>query len=1563
MKKIFTTLAVAAISVASVFAGQPLTAVQTASNADFKSVKATEALTLTPPSRLAPAKKAATKRIAQPKRAVSVNALKPTATTNGMRQKAHIANLERLGKPMSWEAAKKAFLSDEVSAKSNLALPAKPAKVKAKVATATPTSIDELVATPWVGSYSGMLESNRGNHEGEATFVYYEEYDELDLILPDCNQGLFCGYENGNLIIYNSVGYGSNANGNTVLCPINASTGAMITSSNVTVPFNSETGEFEFPSTFAWGLCAVNPTTGALAGYYWAAANFSLKVSEGDYSIKVTTGDVCTADNKFTLSVTAGADVASLKYMVVPFDAAASDYGSNIASSGQPMTVGQVYTIDPVNDNFSGEAMTESGYASVLIGAYDANGNLKKATQQAFIVVLDKDGWKNVGEIDYEDQLFAQYYNNFSHTQKAMLQAKEGHPGLYRVVDPYSERNGLHSTTCGNHSFMINIADPEWVEIPFSVSGLDLAGDGILTFGSFVALGYDKASAQEKGLKSGTLNGQTATFPVKTILAHEQYYNEPGSWSYMNNSAEVTFTFPDVNLNIIVIDTNNKPVEGATVVLGEETATTDAEGKATVTAPFENGYFATVKPTVNDKEFEVTLCGAETNYTAIVEAAEPEPEPVKAQVVDFDFLTHTYYIENQKLNNNDNSSKYFTTASVDSLGVKIDFSTTNGNGFRFWTDGLRLYKGNVTMTITAPGHVISAINLNAAGNLGTVTVNGNSESTNIGSGSTLLNGENLETVTLDFKVTTNRAIKTLSIALDGTAGEFPKEVIEFADIAAFLAAKNANATSVITGEVAVTYQNGKYLFVTDASGSLEVYGDVDKTYTNGTVLKNISGTYNDYYKMPQFAPEAASFTAGTQGAAVAPVEYDAETVELGQYVKFTNVELTENNGKYYADGVQLYDQFKIEGLELKAAEKATVVGIYGCYNSTMEVFVISVTYGDEPVVDPDPEPTQTWTKLDGKGKYAASVLVDWYGASATPVEVDVYECDQTPGVYKFVGVWPDLMENGELIIDATDPNFVIIPVQNTGFVDDIDGPTYIASFSAFNAGDEDAKADMIEYAPEYLITLKDGLMTIPVESMFIAWPEAPADSEYETDPEAWYYGNPETEGFAALPGAEIPTPDVPEGTTKAYINCYEPFFSNWDATKTLTEVVYVTYFDDNTVEIDGLGRLGVNASGNDNLKGIYDPEAKTITIPGGQTLGTYAGQYTIVCFTGIAGSTSLYDGDLIFKVTEDGQLVIDGEFNLYYVGLMSGESLAAGWAALINPVLKPANATISYEYTADGETWNEINEPFYYEVVTDGDTKYIRTSNVANRAGEGYMVEWVIDEETQTAAATDAATYNSSSSGDFILQSSATGEDLTTTVVANIADINNIIFPEAGYWTCLTASGYWFGLNSPATISGTPVYVDLTPAAPEAPIHVTYGDAEEPVALVYNEEEGAYTHTFPTGTTEFTLSLAEPQSRAEGSNLVLADAESIADNTGETKYDLEQGTGSIAFAYSEGEWTVHVDLEDMKIWGTNATMTGIRSVSAESVAPAQYFNLQGQRIAAPTAPGIYIINNRKVVVK
>lgn len=208
-------------------------------------------------------------------------------------------------------------------------------------------------------------------------------------------------------------------------------------------------------------------------------------------------------------------------------------------------------------------------------------------------------------------------------------------------------------------------------------------------------------------------------------------------------------------------------------------------------------------------------------------------------------------------------------------------------------------------------------------------------------------------------------------------------------------------------------------------------------------------------------------------------------------------------------------------LSASAVNEATVQNAQSFQKSSKTLvrsFTTQTTPKPQRAADYD---SYQWTEL-GTGKYGSSVVADIYGGSTEITDVTVFEAVGHPGVYKAVGVWPDMVENGTLIFDATDPNFVIVPKQLTGITDQADGATYIASMTyVYTEVEGYTKDDVMGQVPECVPVLSNGCINFPVKSLALNWPEAPATSE--TNPEGWYISSKST-GVLVLPGATYVEP-------------------------------------------------------------------------------------------------------------------------------------------------------------------------------------------------------------------------------------------------------------------------------------------------------------------------------------------------------------------------------------------------------------------------------------------------------
>lgn len=252
----------------------------------------------------------------------------------------------------------------------------------------------------------------------------------------------------------------------------------------------------------------------------------------------------------------------------------------------------------------------------------------------------------------------------------------------------------------------------------------------------------------------------------------------------------------------------------------------------------------------------------------------------------------------------------------------------------------------------------------------------------------------------------------------------------------------------------------------------------------------------------------------------------------------------------------------------------------------------------------------TW-ESKGAGKYAASILAEMYGNSTDPVDVEIFEAKEKPGLYKAVGVWPDMVENGELIVDASDPEFVTVAKQFTGVIDEEDGETYIASQSwIFNQ--EYDKDLIISKVPGIVPTLVDGCIYFPAEALVLNWPNAPEDSKYGTDPTAWAAGD--ASGYLLLPGGEYVEPWTSLGKGTFSGDVYYTVLLNEQSYSDYEVEVYQSTDNENIYRVKNPIRPIYEAAGIDGESPEWkidttDPNEITISLTslgvGNQTDGLY----------------------------------------------------------------------------------------------------------------------------------------------------------------------------------------------------------------------------------------------------------------------------------------------------------------------------------------------------------------------
>ena len=179
--------------------------------------------------------------------------------------------------------------------------------------------------------------------------------------------------------------------------------------------------------------------------------------------------------------------------------------------------------------------------------------------------------------------------------------------------------------------------------------------------------------------------------------------------------------------------------------------------------------------------------------------------------------------------------------------------------------------------------------------------------------------------------------------------------VEPATGVATLAAANGLEDDInfkFTGDAVVTYHNGKYLFVRDASGYGLIYYDAApaETFANGVVLnQNWTATKTTYKSLDEFKNPANVSASGVTNSALAAVQ----TIQASQmadminaYVKIEHVKSISGTTATLTDGttIALFNRFTDVTIPEFTDQDCTITGIVSIYNDALQLYYIESDY-------------------------------------------------------------------------------------------------------------------------------------------------------------------------------------------------------------------------------------------------------------------------------------------------------------------------------------------------------------------------------------------------------------------------------------------------------------------------------------------------------------------------------------------------------------------------------------------------------------------------------------------
>jgi len=151
-----------------------------------------------------------------------------------------------------------------------------------------------------------------------------------------------------------------------------------------------------------------------------------------------------------------------------------------------------------------------------------------------------------------------------------------------------------------------------------------------------------------------------------------------------------------------------------------------------------------------------------------------------------------------------------------------------------------------------------------------------------------------------------------------------------------------------TGDAVVTYHNGKYLFLRDASGYGLIYYDAApaETFANGVVLnQNWTATKTTYKSLDEFKNPANVSASGVTNSALAAVQ----TIQASQmadminaYVKIEHVKSISGTTATLTDGttIALFNRFTDVTIPEFTDQDCTITGIVSIYNDALQLYFI-----------------------------------------------------------------------------------------------------------------------------------------------------------------------------------------------------------------------------------------------------------------------------------------------------------------------------------------------------------------------------------------------------------------------------------------------------------------------------------------------------------------------------------------------------------------------------------------------------------------------------------------------
>lgn len=330
-------------------------------------------------------------------------------------------------------------------------------------------------------------------------------------------------------------------------------------------------GYFSFPQ-YALIACLSNYNGGR-----WSYSNNNAKMRIGipgakDYDLAISS-NYCVQGDKYSPDVTIGADLAAVKYLLLPYPYANAGWEEGILddSADNPFA-GADFPLESGIYDFKVSSVTErTSFMFILVGL-DAEGNMVSSAHAEFIVDgKDDDQWETLdGNGKLHDNLLGLLAGLPEKTFDVQVQRHKSTPYYYRIVDPYTsgawldpEDEKIVNDNCLDHKhyLYINATDPDKVYVEDSAIGLNIFEMGDMRLGSygFLAEYYKLTSSPVYG----TMDTETGfiNFPPRAINMSMPMWNAGDRMSHPNGTMDLQLPASFSGIGTIVTDSSIAPVE------------------------------------------------------------------------------------------------------------------------------------------------------------------------------------------------------------------------------------------------------------------------------------------------------------------------------------------------------------------------------------------------------------------------------------------------------------------------------------------------------------------------------------------------------------------------------------------------------------------------------------------------------------------------------------------------------------------------------------------------------------------------------------------------------------------------------------------------------------------------------------------------------------------------------------------------------------------------------------------------------------------------------------------